>query len=147
MKKRLIAIIVLLCNFSLFAQMTVWNNTAFILLEEEDYNERIKKSQLTWNNTYYAVGIEGNVISDEMLRTYLFSYMDEPGYAMSQSEITEIYEEIQDFANGYTDDKTLHCYFHDSNFCYIVFFKIALKKGQKIVVKQDATYIPVKQDY
>ncbi len=82
-----------------------------------------------------------------MLRTYLFSYMDEPGYAMKQSEISDIYEEIQDFANGYTDDKTLYCYFYDSNFCYIVFFKIVLKKGQKIVVKQDATFIPVKKEY
>ena len=59
--------------------------------------------------------------------------MDEPGYAMDHSEIDKIYE----VANGYTDDKTLHCYFYDDHFCYIVFFRIVLKKGQKIVVKQN----------
>lgn len=147
MKKRVLLIIFLFLNLTLYAQMTIWNNSAFIVLEAEDYNDRIKKPQFVWNDTYYAVGIEGNVITDEMLRTYFFSYMDNSGYAMDYSEIDKIYEEIQDFANGYTDEKTLHCYFYDDHFCYIVFFRIVLKKGQKIVVKQDATYIPVKQNY
>lgn len=140
-------ILLMLSNFRVFAQMTIWNNTAFVLLEPEEYSERIKKSQFIWNNTYYAVGIEGNVISDEMLRTYLFSYMDAPSYALQYSEIDEIYEEIQDFANGYTDDKTLYCYFYDEHFSYIIFFTIVMKKDKKIIVKQDATYIPVKQNY
>ncbi len=142
-------IIILFTNASIFSQMTIWHDTTFIVLDEEDYNEQIKKSQIKWNNTYYALGIEGNVISDELLRTYLFSYMGASGsdYEMKNSEITDIYEEFQDFANGYIDDKTLHCYFYDDNFCYIVFFRIILKKDKKIIVKQDASYIPIKQDY
>ncbi len=65
----------LLFNFTLFAQMTVWNDFTFIVLDVDDYNERINKSQYKWNDIYYVVDIEGKVISDEILRTYLFSYM------------------------------------------------------------------------
>ena len=91
-KNRIIVVLfILLTNTKIFAQMTVWNNTAFVVLEAEDYNERIKKPQLTWNNTYYAVGIEGNVISDEMLRTYLFSYMDLPDYFPNRDTIEKRY--------------------------------------------------------
>ncbi len=149
MKKRLCIFITIFSLISncIFAQITIWHDTAFVILEAEDYYDYINKPQLTWNDTYHAVGVEGNVISDEMLRTYLFSYLRMPGYKMDQSEISDIYETIQDFANGYMDEETLYCYFHDSHFFYIVFFRIILKKGQKIVVKQDATYIPVKQDY
>ena len=38
-------ILLMLSNFRVFAQMTIWNNTAFVLLEPEEYSERIKKSQ------------------------------------------------------------------------------------------------------
>ena len=115
-------------------------------MQEVEYSERIKSSQFIWNNTYYAVGIEGAVISDEMLRNYLFSYIDLPSYAMQYSEIDDIYEEIQDFTNGYINDETLYCYFYDEHFNYIIFFKIIMKINQKIIVKQDATFIPIKRN-
>lgn len=79
-----------------------------------------------------------------MLRTYLFSYLDASNYELENSEIDDIYEEIQDFVQGYIDDETLYCYFCDQHFRYIIFFTITLKKGQKIKVKQDATFIPIK---
>ena len=146
MKKYILAIILFVyANLSIFSQMTIWNNAAFRTLSSKSYNDLINQSQTDWNNEYCVVGIDGEIISDSMLRTYLFSYMNRPTYAIAGSEIDDIYEKLQDFANGHILDKTIYCYFYDENFDYIVLFTIHLKKGNKIIVKQDATFIPIKK--
>lgn len=146
MKKYILAIILFVyANLSIFSQMTIWNNAAFRTLSSKSYNDLINQSQTDWNNEYCVVGIDGEIISDSMLRTYLFSYMNSPSYAINGSEIDDIYEKLQDFVNGHILDETIYCYFYDENFDYIVLFTIHLKKGNKIIVKQDATLIPIKK--